>query len=126
MPTGDHPNSRKNLKISAEELRRRQVNGGKKSAEARRAYKNVREVLLQLGEETHTNSKGQKAQGFEILGRKLFSMAQQGNMKAMDTCLRLCGELTNNMDITSNGKEIASEPLVIKVVDKGEPIKKVE
>ena len=126
MPKGDNPNSRKNLKISAEELRKRQSNGGKKSVEARRAYRNVKEVLLQLGEEVHTNSKGQKAQGFEILGRKLFSMAQQGNMKAMDTCLRLCGELTNNVDITSNGKDIAAEPLVITVVDKGDPIKKVE
>ena len=126
MPTGDHPNSRKNLKISAEELRRRQKNGGKKSAEARRAYKNVKEVLLQLGEEIHTNAKGQKAQGFEILGRKLFSMAQQGNMKAMDTCLRLCGELTNNVDVTTNGKAIVNEPIVVEVIDKREQVEQAE
>lgn len=127
MPTGDHPNSRKNLKISAEELRKRQINGGKKSAQVRAAYKSVREVLMDLSAQEHTNSKGQKAQGFEIIGRKLFSMAQQGNTKAMDMYLKLCGELTNHVDVTTNGKEISKEPVVIKIVDgNDEPIERVK
>lgn len=126
MPTGDHPNSRKNLKISAEELRRRQKNGGKKSAQVRAAYKSVREVLMDLSAQEHTNSKGQKAQGFEIIGRKLFSMAQQGNTKAMDMYLKLCGELTNNVDVTTNGKAIVNEPIVVEVIDKREQVEQEE
>lgn len=127
MPKGDNPNSRKNLKrCTPTEAREQGSRGGKRSAEVRGAYKSVKEVLLDLSTQIHTNGKGQKAQGFEIIGRKLFAMAQQGNGRALELYLKLCGELTNNVDITSNGKEIASEPLIIKVVDKGEPIKKVE
>lgn len=122
MPRGDSPNSRKNLKRPTEELRQRALNGSKKSAEVRKVFKNVKEVLLQLGEETHTNSKGQQAQGYELLGRKLFSMAQQGNMKAMDMYLRMCGELTNNVDVTTNGKDIVNEPLVLEIIDKREQV----
>lgn len=127
MPKGDNPNSRKNLKISAEELRKRQINGGKKSGEVRAAYKSVKEVLLDLSSQVHTNGKGQKAQGFEIIGRKLFSMAQQGNTKAMDMYLKLCGELTNHVDVTTNGKDISKEPVVIKIVGEDDaPIERVK
>ena len=126
MPTGDHPNSRKNLNISAEELRKRQINGGKKSAQVRAAYKSVREVLMDLSAQEHTNGKGQKAQGFEIIGRKLFSMAQQGNTKAMDMYLKLCGELTNHIDVTTNGKEIVNEPIIVEVIDKREQVEQNE
>lgn len=127
MPRGDNPNSRKNLKRPTEELRQRALNGSKKSAEVRKVFKNVKEVLLQLGEKTHTNNRGQQAQGYELLGRKLFSMAQQGNMKAMDMYLRMCGELTNNIDVTTNGKEISKEPVVIRVLGDSEgPIERVK
>lgn len=126
MPKGDNPNSRKNLKRPTEELRQRALNGSKKSAEVRAAYKSVKEVLMDLSTQIHTNAKGQKAQGFEIIGRKLFSMAQQGNGRALELYLKLCGELTTNVDVTTNGKDIAKEPLVVKVLTSGDPIKKVE
>lgn len=126
MPKGDSPNSRKNLKRPTEELRQRALNGSKKSAQVRAAYKSVKEVLIDLSTQVHTNGKGQQAQGFEIIGRKLFSMAQQGNGRAMELYLKLCGELTTNVDVTTNGKDIANEPLIVKVVNGGEPIKKID
>lgn len=127
MPKGDNPNSRKNLKrYTSEEARKYGAMGGRASAKTRGAYNSVKEVLLDLGSQIHTNAKGQKAQGYEIIGRKLFSMAQQGNSRAMELCLKMFGELTNSLDVTTNGKDIAKEPLVVKVVNGGEPIKKVD
>ena len=90
MPKGDNPNSRKNLKrYTSEEARKYGAMGGKASAKTRGAYNSVKEVLLDLGTQIHTNGKGQKAQGYEIIGRKLFSMAQQGNGRAMELCLKM-------------------------------------
>lgn len=127
MPKGDNPNSRKNLKrCTPTEAREQGSRGGKKSAEVRAAYKSVKEVLLDLSSQVHTNGKGQKAQGFEIIGRKLFSMAQQGNTKAMDMYLKLCGELTNNVDVTTNGKAIVNESIVVEVIDKREQVEQGE
>jgi hypothetical protein len=77
---------------------------------------------MDLSTQVHTNGKGQKAQGFEIIGRKLFSMAQQGNGRALELYLKLCGELTTNVDVTTNGKDISNEPIKVEIIDKREQI----
>ena len=127
MPKGDNPNSRKNLKrCTPTEAREQGSRGGKRSAEVRGAYKSVKEVLMDLSTQVHTNGKGQKAQGFEIIGRKLFSMAQQGNGRALELYLKLCGELTTNVDVTTNGKDISSEPIKVEIIDKREQVENEE
>lgn len=123
MPKGDNPNSKKNLKrYTSEEARKYGAMGGRASAKVRGAYNSVKDVLLELSQQVHTNGKGQKAQGFEIIGRKLFSMAQQGNVKAIDMYLKLCGELTTNVDITTNGKDVVQEAIMVEVIDKREQV----
>lgn len=123
MPRGENPNSKKNLKrYTSEEARKYGAMGGRASAKVRGAYNSVKDVLLELSQQVHTNGKGQKAQGFEIIGRKLFSMAQQGNVKAIDMYLKLCGELTTNVDITTNGKDVVQEAIMVEVIDKREQV----
>ena len=123
MPKGLHPNSRKNLKVpTSEEARENGRKGGLKRAENCKMYNSFKEAVMDLSSQIHTNAKGQKAQGFEILGRKLFSMAQQGNIRAMELCMKLAGEVGASLDITTNGKDISSEPIKVEIIDKREQI----
>ena len=85
-------------------------------------YGSFKEAVMDLSNQIHTNAKGQKAQGFEILGRKLFSMAQQGNIRAMELCMKLAGEVGASLDITTNGKDIANEPIRVEIIDKREQV----
>lgn len=123
MPRGMHPNSRKNLIIpTSEEARINGRKGGQKRAENCKMYGSFKEAVMDLSNQIHTNAKGQKAQGFEILGRKLFSMAQQGNIRAMELCMKLAGEVGASLDITTNGKDIANEPIRVEIIDKREQV----
>jgi hypothetical protein len=127
MPKGLHPNSRKNLKVpTSEEARENGRKGGLKRAENCKMYNSFKEAVMDLSNQIHTNAKGQKAQGFEILGRKLFSMAQQGNIRAMELCMKLAGEVGASLDITTNGKDISSEPIKVEIIDKREQIEAEE
>lgn len=118
-----HPNSRKNLIIpTSEEARINGRKGGQKRAENCKMYGSFKEAVMDLSNQIHTNAKGQKAQGFEILGRKLFSMAQQGNIRAMELCMKLAGEVGASLDITTNGKDIANEPIRVEIIDKREQV----
>lgn len=123
MPRGMHPNSRKNLIVpTSEEARINGRKGGQKRAENCKMYGSFKEAVMDLSNQIHTNAKGQKAQGFEILGRKLFSMAQQGNIRAMELCMKLAGEVGASLDITTNGKDIANEPIRVEIIDKREQV----
>lgn len=123
MPKGLHPNSRKNLRTpSTEEAREIGRKGGLARAANCKMYNSFKEAVMDLSNQVHTNAKGQKAQGFEILGRKLFSMAQQGNIRAMELCMKLVGEVGASLDITTNGKDISKEPMTIEIIDKREQV----
>lgn len=123
MPRGMHPNSRKNLIIpTSEEARVNGRKGGQKRAENCKMYGSFKEAVMDLSNQIHTNAKGQRAQGFEILGRKLFSMAQQGNIRAMELCMKLVGEVGASLDITTNGKDIANEPIKVEIIDRREQV----
>lgn len=123
MPRGLHPNSRKNLVVpTSEEARKNGQKGGLTRAANCKIYNSFKEAVMDLSNQIHTNAKGQKAQGFEILGRKLFSMAQQGNIRAMELCMKLVGEVGASLDITTNGKDIANEPIKVEIIDKREQV----
>ncbi len=82
MPRGDNPNSRKNLKRpSREEARERGSLGGKKSAETRGVYKDLRESMR----EALTPEMSDKI--IKMLAGKI----QAGNLKALELAMKMTG-----------------------------------
>lgn len=87
--------------LSKEELKKRQSNGGKKSGEARRAKKTMREMLDYLLEKEITNKAGEKASTQEAITVSLINQALKGNVKAWEVIRDTLGEKpTDKQEIT--------------------------
>lgn len=120
--------------LSSDEARERGRQGGKASAEARAKKRsmadNLRQILYSRIDESqekmynalvrygvpkvnHTNA--------TALMAVLFNKAVSGDMRAMEILLKLLGELGVSMDVTSKGKSIVQEPIVVRIVDASNP-----
>ncbi len=77
------PTDKNLIKIrTTEEAREKGRNGGKKSGEARRKKKTMREVLDILMEKQLTNAKGEKATTLEAMMTACIKKALTGDIKA--------------------------------------------
>ena len=66
--------------------------GGKRSAEARRAKRDLRKALEMLLEKDFTDKNGNVATGTEAVAVKLFEQAMKGNVKAFETLRDTVGQ----------------------------------
>lgn len=66
--------------------------GGKKSAEARRAKKDLRLALEMLLEKDFVDKNGNTTTGTEAVAAKLFEQAIKGNVKAFETLRDTVGQ----------------------------------
>lgn len=66
--------------------------GGKRSAEARRAKRDLRKALEMLLEKDFTDKNGNVATGTEAIATKLFEQAMKGNVKAFETLRDTVGQ----------------------------------
>lgn len=66
--------------------------GGKRSAEAKRARKDLRLALEMLLEKDYTDNKGNVMSGTEAVTAKLFQQAMNGNIKAFETLRDTVGQ----------------------------------
>lgn len=66
--------------------------GGKRSAEARRAKRDLRKALEMLLEKDFTDKSGNVATGTEAIATKLFEQAMKGNVKAFQTLRDTVGQ----------------------------------
>jgi hypothetical protein len=66
--------------------------GAKKSAEARRKKRDLREALEILLEKEFTDKNGVSKSGTEIITAKLFEQAAKGNVKAFETIRSTVGQ----------------------------------
>ena len=66
--------------------------GGKKSAEARRAKRDLRKALEMLLEKNFKDKKGNEVTGTEAITAKLFEQAMKGNVKAFETLRDTVGQ----------------------------------
>lgn len=75
-------------KLTAEEASK----GGKRSAEVRRAKKDLRQALEILLEKDYKDKNGNTVSGTEALTAKLFEQALKGNVKAFETIRATVGQ----------------------------------
>ena len=75
-------------KLTAEEASK----GGKRSAEVRRAKKDLRQALEMLLERDYSDKNGNVLSGAEALSAKLFEQAMKGNVKAFETIRGTVGQ----------------------------------
>lgn len=75
-------------KLTAEEASK----GGKKSAETRRAKRDLRKALEMLLEKDFTDKKGNKISGTEAITAKLFEKAMKGDVRAFETLRDTVGQ----------------------------------
>ena len=128
-------------KLSLEEAKR----GGIASGKARRERKELKSacaILASMLEQPLKNADAKtalKGVGIEnpthldgIMYRVL-AKAQKGDLKAVELLLKLAGKdedrehLTGQkIDVTTNGKDIVAEPIVVEVIDKREQVKTEE
>lgn len=66
--------------------------GGKRSAEVRRAKRDLRMALEMLLEKDFTDKNGITASGTEAITAKLFEQAMKGNVKAFETIRATVGQ----------------------------------
>lgn len=66
--------------------------GGKKSAEARRAKRDLRKALEMLLEKNFKDKNGNEVTGTEAITAKLFEQAMKGNVKAFETLRDTVGQ----------------------------------
>lgn len=69
-----------------------QKKGGKASAEARRAKRDLRKALEMLLEKDFTDKSGKTLTGTEAITAKLFEQAMKGNVKAFETIRATVGQ----------------------------------
>ena len=67
--------------------------GAKKSAEARRAKRDLRKALEMLLEKDFTNEQGEKMQGIDVIATALFKEASKGNVKAFNSLRDTIGQM---------------------------------
>lgn len=85
MPRGEHPNSRKNLKVSTpKQAREDGKKGGIASGKARREKKLLRECLDELMAKTYTDVNGKEMTGAEIMSTRAMQAAMNGDWKAWE------------------------------------------
>lgn len=75
-------------KLTAEEASK----GGKRSAEVRRAKRDLRQALEILLERDYTDKNGNTLSGTEAITAKLFEQAMKGNIKAFETIRSTVGQ----------------------------------
>lgn len=78
--------------LTAEEQREIARKGGKASAEARRAKRDLRKALEMLLEKDFTDKSGKTVSGTEAITAKLFEQAMKGNVKAFETIRATVGQ----------------------------------
>lgn len=78
--------------LTAEEQREIARKGGKASAEARRAKRDLRKALEMLLEKDFTDKSGRTLTGTEAITAKLFEQAMKGNVKAFETIRATVGQ----------------------------------
>lgn len=66
--------------------------GGKRSAEVRRAKRDLRKALEMLLEKEYSDDKGNKLTGTEAITAKLFQQAMKGNIRAFETIRSTVGQ----------------------------------
>jgi len=66
--------------------------GGKRSAEARRAKRDLRIALEMLLEKTYVDKNGNEITGTTAVASKLFEQAMKGNVKAFETLRDTVGQ----------------------------------
>ena len=75
-------------KLTAEEASK----GGKRSAEVRRAKRDLRQALEILLERDYTDKNGNTLSGTEAITAKLFEQAMKGNIRAFETLRDTVGQ----------------------------------
>lgn len=96
-------------KLSVEEAKK----GGKASAEARRAKRDLRKALEMLLEKDFTDKSGKTLTGTEAITAKLFEQAMKGNVKAFETIRATVGQ-----DPVQKVQVAEVDPAVIAEVEK--------
>ena len=66
--------------------------GGKRSAEARRARRDLRQALEMLHEKEYKDKNGHTLSGTEVITAKLFEQAMKGNIRAFETLRDTVGQ----------------------------------
>jgi hypothetical protein len=66
--------------------------GGRRSAEARRAKRDLRQALEMLLEKEYKDKKGNVLSGTELITAKLFQQAMKGNIRAFETIRSTVGQ----------------------------------
>lgn len=100
--------------------------GGVASGKAKREKKTLRQILDMIGEETIRTTDGKTITKDAAMCIKQFNNAINGDLNAFMAICKLRGELTDKTDITTNGKDIVAEPIVVEVIDKREQVKTEE
>ena len=90
-----------------------QKKGGKASAEARRAKRDLRKALEMLLEKDFTDKSGKTLTGTEAITAKLFEQAMKGNVKAFETIRATVGQ-----DPVQKVQVAEVDPAVIAEVEK--------
>lgn len=100
--------------------------GGIKSGEAKRQAKTAKEIAEAILNGEHKLKDGGTATGKEmILMKQLEKAVQEKNLESAKFLLKLAGEdVSEHVDITSNGKTIQQEPLIVEVIDSRDKIAK--
>ena len=102
------PTDKNLIKIrTTEEARKKGRNGGKKSGEARRKKKTMREVLDILMEKQLTNAKGEKATTLEAMMTACIKKALTGDIKANEFIRDTLGQkpIERTLDLTPQNSE---------------------
>ena len=98
--------------LSKEELKKRQSNGGKKSAIKRKELKTMKEMLDYLLSKGTKNHAGENITNLEALMVTTLNKALNGDIKAVQFIRNTIGEMpTLKQDITQN------QPIIITVED---------
>lgn len=102
--------------------------GAIKSAEVRKQSKTAKEIAEAILNGEHKLKDGGTATGKEmILMKQLEKAVQEKNLESAKFLLKLAGEdVSDHVDITSNGKSINPEPLLIEVIDSRDKVSKDE
>lgn len=102
--------------------------GGIKSGEVKRQAKTAKEIAEAILNGEHKLKDGGTATGKEmILMKQLEKAVQEKNLESAKFLLKLAGEdVSDHVDITSNGKSINPEHLLIEVIDSRDKVSKDE
>ena len=102
--------------------------GAIKSREVRKQAKTAKEIAEAILNGEHKLKDGGTATGKEmILMKQLEKAVQEKNLESAKFLLKLAGEdVSDHVDITSNGKSINPEPLLIEVIDSRDKVSKDE